>query len=116
MINERLAVVLLDGVVVPGIQDPHYTRQFYRSLRSFAEASLRLCDEGRFQKLEQFLKVALKLFKYGNETVKNGVVNVYLYTLSQALDRQREARRWIEPFMPQELRFEYARLHYVSGV
>jgi len=116
MINERIAVVLLIGEAEPGPRDPHYTRQFYQSMRSFAQASLRLCDEGKFQKLEQFFKVALKLFKDGNETVKNGVVNVYLYTLSEALDRQREARRFIEPFMPLELRQEYARLHYISGV
>ena len=116
MINERIAVVLLNGDAVPGLRDPHYTRQFYQSMRSFAQASLRLCDEGKFQKLEQFFQVALKLFKDGNMTVKNGVVNVYLYTLSEALDRQRDTRRFIEPFMPKELRTEYARLHYISGV
>ena len=116
MINERIAIVMLDGEVPDKKNDPHHTKQFYKSIQSFADASLRLCDEGKFKKLEQFLKVALKLFKEGNATVKNGIVNVYLCTLSHSLDRHAEAQRWIEPFMPKELRIEYARQQYASGV
>jgi hypothetical protein len=116
MINERIAIVMLEGELPATENDPHHTKQFYKSLQSFANASLRLCEEGKFKKLEQFLNVALKLFKEGNERVKNGIVNVYLYTLSHSLDKQAAARRWIEPFMPNELRLEYARQHYASGM
>lgn len=116
MITERIATVMLDGEVPNAKNDPHHTKQFYKSIQSFAYVSLRLCEEGKYKKLEQFLKLACKLFKEGNETVKNGIVNVYLFTLSQALDKQAQARKWIEPFMPKELRFEYARQHYASGM
>ena len=116
MINERIAIVMLEGEVPKSENDPHHTKQFYKSIQVFANASLRLCEEGKFKKLEQFLKVAFKLFKEGNETVKNGIVNVYLHTLSHSLDSQQAARRWIEPFMPQELRLEFVREHYASGI
>lgn len=116
MINERIALVMLDGEVPSAIGDPHHTKQFYRSIQAFADVSLRLCEEGKFKKLERLLLVACKLFRNGNETVKNGIVNVYLFTLSRALDQQPAARKWIEPFMPDELRLEYARLQYVSGI
>jgi len=107
---------MLDGQIPSSENDPHHTKQFYKSIESFAQVSLRLCEEGKFKKLEQFLKLALKLFTEGNETVKNGIVNVYLFTLSRSLDKQENARKWIEPFMPRELRLEYARQHYASGM
>lgn len=116
MINERIAIVMLDGEVATNENDPHHTKQFYKSIQLFADVSLKLCEEGKFKKLEQFLKVALKLFKEGNNSVKNGIVNVYLFTLSSSLDRKEGARKWIEPFMPKELRLEYARQHYASGM
>lgn len=116
MINERIALVMLDGDAPAKTGDPHRTNQFYKSMQAFADASVRLCEEGKFKKLEQFLTVAWKLFKDGNETVKNGVVNIYLFTLSRVMDMQVEARKNIEPLMPKELRLEYARLHYISGL
>ncbi|HTF17376.1 MAG TPA: hypothetical protein VK658_04845 [Chryseolinea sp.] len=116
MINERIALVMLNGEVPEEKDDPHYTRQFYKSIQVFADISLTLCEEGKFKKLERFLDVALKLFKEGNQTVKNGIVNVYLFTLSRSLDQNRVSRKWIEPFMPRELRLEYARLRYASGL
>ena len=116
MINERIALVMLNGEVPDEKGDPHHTRQFYKSIQAFADISLILCEEGKFKKLERFLKVAFKLFKEGNATVKNGIVNVYLFTLSRSLDQNRPSRKWIEPFMPRELRLEYARLHYAPGL
>jgi hypothetical protein len=116
MINERIALVMLDGKVPNNVNDPHHTKQFYKSIQSFANISLRLCEEGKFKKLETFLKVALKLFKDGNATVKNGIVNVYLYTLSHALDKQSSASTRIDSILPKELRLEYTRQHYTSGM
>lgn len=116
MITERIAIVMLDGEVLNSENDPHHTKQFYKSIQAFAHVSLRLCEEGKFKKLEQFLKIAFKLFSEGNETVKNGILNVYLYTLSQAFDKQAELRNWVEPFMPGELRLEYARQLYAKGM
>lgn len=116
MITERIALVMLEGEVLPRLNDPHHTKQYYQSMQAFADASVKLCEEGKFKKLEQFLTVAWKLFKEGNDTVKNGVVNVFLFTLSNVLDRQPNARKSIEPFMPNELRIEYARMHYASAM
>lgn len=107
---------MLNGDVPARTDDPHYTKQYYQSIQHFADASVRLCDEGKFKKLEQFLAVAWKLFKEGNETVRNGIVNIYLFALSRSMDQKPGARKWIEPFMPMELRLENARQHYVSGM
>jgi len=81
MINERIAIVMLDGEMPNNVNDPHHTKQFYKSLQAFADISLQLYEERKFKKLEPLLNVALKLFKEGNETVKNGIVNVYPYTI-----------------------------------
>lgn len=97
MITERIALVILDGEVVNDNKDPHHTKQYYKSNQAFANASLTLCEEGKFKKLESFIKVAFKLFKEGNEIVKNGIVNVYLFTLSRSLDQNPVSRKWIEP-------------------
>ena len=116
MITERIALVMLDGEVLNDSSDPHHTRQYYKSIQEFANASLTLCEEGKFKKLQRFIKVAFMLFKEGNETVKNGIVNVYLFTLSRSVDQNPSSRKWVEPFMPKELRIEYARLLYASGM
>ena len=116
MITERIALVMLDGEVPASKDDPAHTKQYYKSIQAFADASFKLCEEGKFKKLERFLKVAFKLFKEGNATVKNGIVNVYLFSLSRSMDKDPAARRWIEPFMPKDLRLEYAKIQYASGM
>lgn len=88
MINERNALVMLIGEVPSGVNDPHHTKAFYKTIQSFADSSLEQCEKGNLKKFERFLNVALKLFKEGNETVKNGIVNVYLFTVTHALDKK----------------------------
>jgi hypothetical protein len=39
MITERIALVMLDGEVVNDNSDPHHTRQYYKSIQAFANAS-----------------------------------------------------------------------------
>ncbi len=116
MINERIALVMLDGEIENSADDRHHTRQLYRSIQGFADSSLKLCEEEKFEKLKQFLKVALKLFKEGNATVRNAIVNVYLFTLSRYMDEQPVGKKRIEPFLPHELRIEYGKMHYTSGM
>ena len=65
MITERIALVMLDGEVPECKNDPHHTQQFYKSIQAFANVSLTLCEQGKFKKLESFLKVAFKLFSDG---------------------------------------------------
>ena len=96
--------------------DPQYTKRFYRAIQNFAAASLQLCEVGKTTKLDVYLQVALKLFREGNETVKNAVINVYLFTISHALDKQLQLVQHIQKFFPKELMSEYNRLHYASGM
>lgn len=116
MITERMALVMLDGELPKSNNDPHYTKHYYQSVQAFAHATLALCEQNNFKKLDRYLKVALKLFQEGNDTVRNGVVNVYLHTLSYFLDTHRMHKRWMENYMPAELQQEYVRQHYASGV
>lgn len=116
MITERIALVMLNGGVANISNDPHHTREFYNALQNFADVSIELCEQGKYQRLERLIKLAFKFFKEGNECVKNAVVSVYLYSLSRSLDRHPEARTRIEPFMPYELRLEYGRFHYATGM
>lgn len=116
MLTERNALVMLDGVVPDAARDPHLTRAFYQSIQRFATASLAMCENGNVKKFEEHLKVALRLFREGNVTVKNGVINVYLFTLAYALDKQAHLITLVEKVFPKELREEYHRLHYISGI
>ena len=116
MINERIALVMLNGEVGTVENDPHHTKEFYQSMRTFATSSLRHCERGNFKKFEDSIKVARKLYNDGNETVRNGIVNVYLYTVSHALDKQTEVIKKIAALFPKELLTENNRQHYSSGI
>lgn len=115
MINERIALVMLEGEVPDSSNDPHHTRQFYKAVQNFAIGTLTLCEQQKFIKLERHLKVALKLFKEGNDNVRNGIVNVYLYTLSHITDKA-PYTKWINAYMPPELRHELSRQHNASAL
>lgn len=116
MINERIALVMLNGEVGQIPNDPHHTKEFYSSMQTFATSSLKQCEEGNLKKFEECIMVARKLYKDGNETVKNGISNVYLYTLSHALDKQTELKEKIVKLFPKELLEENKRQHYCSGI
>jgi len=116
MINERIALVMLEGEVPEAGNDPHHTKQFYKAIQNFAVGTLSLCEQKKFIKLERHLKVALKLFREGNDNVRNGIINVYLYTLSHSLDKEQQYARWINTYMPQELQYEITRQHNTSAI
>ena len=117
MINERIALVMLEGEIpANSVPDPHYTKRLYKAMQNFADASLQLCEAGKTKKFEEYLKVALKLFKEGNETVKNAIVNVYLFTISHALDKHAQLIHYMKRIFPKELMTEFHKLHYASGV
>lgn len=116
MINERTALVMLVGKVPSSMNDPHHTKAFYKTMQSFADSSLALWEAGKLKKFERFLNVALKLFKEGNETVKNGIVNIYLFTISHALDKKLEWAAYGQRIFPKDLMAEYHQLHYASGL
>lgn len=116
MITERIVLVMLNGQVCTMENDPNHAREFYHAVQCFADVSVKLCEERKFNRLERLIGLAFKFFKEGNDTVRNAIVNVYLYTLARALDRDAKARVWIEPFMPGELRGEYKKLHYCTGL
>lgn len=117
MINERFALIMIEGEIPESSEpDPHYTKRFYRAMQIFANASFNLCEAGRIKKFEEHLKVALRLFKEGNETVKNGIINVYLYTVSRALDKQEMLAAYASRIFPSELIKEYNRMHLSSGI
>ena len=116
MITERIALIMLDGMVQHTADDPHHTKQYYKSIRQFADVSLAVYQKGQYSRLERYLKLAWRLFSEGNETVKNGIMNVYLNVLSFAMDKDIDMHKCIEPFMPHALRIEYHRQLNASGV
>ncbi len=116
MITERMALVMLDGEIATSANDPHYTKRYDESIQRFAQATLTLCEQKNFKKADRYLNVALKFFKEGNDTVRNGIVNVFLYTVSIFLDTHPVQKKWIEAYLPNELQKEYVRQLYSSGV
>jgi hypothetical protein len=75
-----------------------------------------MCESGKFKKLEEYLKIALKLFKEGNETVKNGIVNIYLFSISNALYSKKELSSYVQKTFPKEFITEFHDLHHCSGI
>jgi hypothetical protein len=117
MINERIALVMLDGVITSSdTPDPHYAKRFYKCIQNFANVSLQLFETGKLKKFEQYLKVALKLFREGNETVKGAIVNVFLFKLSGAADRNALIGKEIHHVFPKEVIAVCHRFHFASGV
>lgn len=117
MINERIALVMLEGEIpINNEPDPHYTKRLYQAMQNFADASLHLSEVGKTKKFEEYLKVGLKLFNEGNENVKNAIINVYLFTISHALDKQAQLVKFVQRVFPKELMREYNKFHYASGV
>ncbi|HEY5745356.1 MAG TPA: hypothetical protein VIU12_04685 [Chryseolinea sp.] len=116
MINERIAIIMLEEKTPCLHGDPHYTKQFYKSIRLFALASLQLCEEEKYHKLEQFMKIAFKLFQEGNDTVKSGIVNVYLYTLLFRWITANPAAKASSLSCPMNSGWSTPRQHYASGM
>jgi hypothetical protein len=117
MINERIALLLLNGEAGRLANDnSHYTREFYHCMEGFAKASVATCQSGNLKKFESHLNIAKKLYAEGNETVKNGIVNVFLYKALDMLDQIPAARKAAEKCLPAELLEEMSRQHYCSGM
>jgi hypothetical protein len=116
MINERLALLLINGEVDKVSHDPHHTEDFYKCMASFANASLGICQSGQLEKLEPHLNIVKKLYLEGNETVKNGITNIYLYKILDTLDRLPTAKQMAKECLPQELVREINRQHFASGI
>ena len=117
MINERIALLLLNGEAGRLVNNnSHYTREFYHCMEGFANASVETCQSGNLKKFESHLKVARKLYTDGNDTVKNGIVNVFLFKALDMLDEIPAARKVAERCLPTELLQEINRQHYCSGL
>jgi hypothetical protein len=117
MINERIALLLLNGEAGRLISNnAHYTREFYHCMEGFADASVATCQSGNLKKFESHLNIAKKLYADGNETVKNGIVNVFLYKALDMLNQIPAARQVAEKCLPQDLLCEINRQHYSSGI
>ena len=116
MINERIALLLLNGEAGRLSHNTHYTREFYHCMEGFASASVATCRAGNLKKFEGHLNIAKKLYVDGNETVKNGIVNVFLFKALDTIDQIPAARLIAEKCLPKELLSEMDRQHYSSGV
>ena len=116
MINERIALLLLNGEAGRLSNNSHYTREFYHSMEGFAGASVATCRSGNLRKFENHLKLAKKLYVEGNETVRNGIVNVFLFKTMDTFDQIPAARCMAEKYLPADLLQEIDRQHYASGM
>jgi hypothetical protein len=116
MIDERMALIMLNGNVSNTKTETRHTEEFYQSVQQLATASLLQCERNNMQKLDEYLAVAVKLYLQGNETVRNGIVNIYLYTLAHAMGVSEELTKRLNKILPAELLMENNRQHYCSGI
>jgi hypothetical protein len=116
MINERIALLLLNGEAGKVARDPHYTKEFYQCMERFASTSIAVCQSHYLAKFESHLKVIKKLYLDGNETVKNGILNVFLFKVLDTLDQTPSFKLLAKKLLPQEMLVEATRQHYCSGI
>ncbi len=108
---------MLEGEIPSSLHpDPHHRKQLYKSMQSFADASLKLCESGKLKKFEEYLKVAHRLFREGNTIIRDAIINVYLFTVCRTLDQNQELNESVVKLFPSELTLEYNKFHHASGV
>jgi hypothetical protein len=116
MINERIALLVLNGEAGKVSRDPHYTKEFYQCMEGFAKTSVAVCKANKVEKFESHLRVAKKLYLDGNETVKNGILNVFLFSVLDSLDQIPAFKALAQRILPDEMLAEVSRQHYSSGI
>lgn len=113
MINERLALLQLNEL---GGVTTDNSQEFYRQLEEFASTAIAMYLSQDLKKFESHLKVISALYSEGNETVKNGIENVFLFKVLDTLDQHPSAKEMARQCLPDQLLQEANRQHYCSGL
>jgi hypothetical protein len=88
----------------------------YKSIRCFAEFTKTLIFNNNFTEVKHCFNVAEKMLQQGNNTVKNAIENVYVYSMSSILDMATPLSKKTKEIMNDSLRREYNRQICSHGI
>lgn len=88
----------------------------YKSIKCFADFTKQLVSKGNLKEVKHCFNIAEKMLCQGNNTVKNAIENVYIFSLSSVLDFTSPLSMKIKGIMNDALRREYNRQVCASGI
>ena len=87
----------------------------YTAMHSLLDVTCRKVKESNYKTAKKCLKIASKLYDRGNQTVKNAVENVYVYSLSNILYARSVDKAKILAIIPMTLYTLYIKQVSQSG-
>jgi hypothetical protein len=119
MIHESEVLNLL-GEEIPEI-NPELERlpnagSVYKSMQCFADFTREHIVNGNLKAAKQCMSVAEKMLAEGSITVKNAIENVFLFSISAAIDFTSPVSDAVKKMMKGSLRKEYHRQTTHSGI
>ncbi len=86
--------------------------KIYNTIGCFADVTKQMIKTGNIKEVKRCFNLAEKIWKKGNNTVKNAIENGYLVSLSAALDLNTKIKDMLNP----PLKKEYNRQVYGHGI
>lgn len=88
----------------------------YKSVKCFVDFTKQLALKGNFKEVKHCFTVAEKLLRNGNNTVKNAIENVYVFSLSSIIDFNTPLSKKVKELLTDSLKKEYNRQICASGI
>jgi hypothetical protein len=88
----------------------------YKTIACFVDFTRQLIDKGNINSVKRCLKLAERMLDDGNNTVKNAIENVYVYSLGIVIDLSVPTTNKLKKIFNGSLKKEYYRQVSASGV
>lgn len=92
------------------------SRNIYKTMQCFAEFTKQLIRKGDLKEIKRCFKLAEKILKNGNNTVKNAVGNCYVFSITTLIDMADPMNERVKGLLTQSLRKEYKKQIMAGGV
>lgn len=92
------------------------SNNIYNIMQCFADFTKKLIKKGDLNEVKHCFKLADKMMKNGNNTVKNAVENCYVFSISTVIDIASPINERVKQLLRHSLRKEYNRQVLSSGI
>ncbi len=119
MIHESEVLDLLGNKIPdinPELEKLATTGNVYKTIQCFADFTRNLIGAGNLQAVKGCINLAEEMLEHGNNTVKNAIENVFLFTLAPVIDLGDQVGITLKKMLKGDLRKEYSRQVSVSGI
>ena len=92
------------------------TKNIYKTIQCFADFTKQLAVCGNLKEVQRCFNLAEKMLQDGNNTVKNAIENVYLFSVSKILDMTNPLSEAVKEMLNGPLRNEYYKQVHAGGI